>query len=170
MNSRQRLITTFFHQRKGIVCLPVVWMLGVLLGVAVVSFAGDMYMIVNSAVKLRPDPVLLYTVNALPVAVLMALFAVQSYGPICVTMFLYGLFRGFCGMSTVLAFGSGGWLVRCLLMFSGGFVSVLMWWLIFSYFNRRFHSLKLICSLVLFVGLVTVFDYFVISPFLIGIC
>lgn len=170
MNARQRLITRFSHQKRVHFCLPVVWILGVLLGVTVVVFAGDIYVIVDSAVKLRPNFGLLYTVNALPVAVLVALFAVRSYGLICATMFLYGLFRGFCGMCTVLAFGSSGWLVRCLLLFSSGFVSALTWWLIFSCFSRRGCSLKLICSLALFVSIVTVLDYFVISPFLIGIC
>lgn len=169
MNTRQRLITTFFRQRRELFCLSVVWILGVLLGVAVVIFAGDIYVIVNAAVKLRPNLVLLYAVNAFPIFVLVALFVVRSYGLIFAMMFLYGLFRGFCGMCTVLAFGSSGWLVRCLLLFSSGLVSVLMWWLIFFCMSRRSYCLKLICILVLLVSIVSFLDYFVISPVLIDV-
>lgn len=169
MNNRQRSITTFFHHKRGFICIPVIWILGILLGVAVVIFVGDTYTIVNSAVKLRPNLGMLYAVNALPVVVLVALFAVRSYGLICAMMFLYGLFRGFCGMCTVLAFGSSGWLVRCLLLFSSGFVSVLVWWLIFFSISHKSCSLKLIVCLALFVSLLTFLDYFIISPFLIGI-
>ena len=169
MNTLQNLMTTIFKQKGVWICLSVVWIFGILLGIGVVIFDKDIYIITNSVVKHQPDIVLLYIVNLLPVLMLLALFTAQAYGLICLITFLYGIFRGFCGMCTVLAFGSGGWLIRLLFMFSSGLISALFWWLILSdkQYSRCF--LKLSCTTVLLVSFVTLFDYFVISPFLIGI-
>lgn len=170
MNTRRIPIAAFFQQRREFFYLPALWVLGILLGVAFAVIAGDLYLIVESAVRLRPGLGFLYAINVFPIAVLAVLFAARANGLIYTTVFLYGLFRGFCGMCTVVAYGSGGWLVRFLLLFSAAVGSVLMWWLIFSYLSRNCVHTKLICSLALLVGLVTLFDYFVISPFLISIC
>lgn len=168
MNTRQWLLTTFSNHRRWLFSLPVVWILGMLLGIAVASNCNT-YVVVNVAVMLRPNLCLLFLLNASPVAVLITLFAVRRYGLICVVLFFHGLLRGFCEMCTVLVFGSSSWLVRCLLLFSSSFVSVLMWWLVFSFVNRKRCHVEFICYSALFICCVTIFDYFVISPFLIGI-
>ena len=168
MNIQQRAITQFSYKRRWVICLPVAWILGIVFGATGVISAENTYLITDIVVTKRPNLFLLFVINVLPIYLFTAIFVFRSYGLVFIMMFLYGLFRGFCGMCTVLAFGSGGWLVRCLLLFSGSAVSVLMWWLTLSYFVCRCHVLKLLFSL-LFVSLVTFIDYFVISPFLIGI-
>ena len=168
MNMQQRGNAGFLRKKGWAICLSFVWILGILFGACGAVFAENTYLITDVVVSKRPNLSLLFIVNILPIALLTAIFAFRSYGFIFVMMFLYGLFRGFCGMCTIFTFGSGAWLVRCLLLFSGSAVSVLVWWLALSYVAYRCHVLKLLFNL-LFISLVTFVDYFVISPFLVGI-
>ncbi len=170
MNTRQRLLVVFSCQNRRLFFLTVIWLLGILLGIAAAIFSEGAYCAASLAVKVRPKLGFLYLFNGVPVAVLMALLVLQFDKLLFAVMLLFGLFRGFCGMFTVLAFGSGGWLVRGLLLFSSGAVAVLMWWLIFSPVGRKSSILTTACVLTLYISAFTLFDFFVISPFLIGIC
>lgn len=169
MNNQQKQIITFSFEKRLLAYLPIVWILGVILGVAIVGFNGDIYAIVNTSVRLRPNLGILYLVNLFPIAVLAALITVRRYSLIYLLLFLYGLFRGFCGMCTVLAFGSGSWLVRSMHLFSCSLVSVLMWWLIYSYTKRKYCRSQLVFVAVLLISIVTLLDYFVVSPVIIGV-
>jgi len=169
MNMQQMFIKQFSPQKRGIFYLTVVWILGIVLGAAIVAWAGDTYLIVKYTTVSRPDFGLLFLSNAFPITFLIVLFATQRYGLIYVFLFSYGLLRGFCGMCIVFAFGSSGWLVRCFLLFSSGIVSVLIWWLIFSFESYKRRVLMLFFGALLFVCIFTLVDYFAVSPFLIGV-
>lgn len=169
MNPRRWRITSFNNRDRLLFCYAVVWALGILLGVAIPVINREEYMVLITAAKLRPNLFFLFLSNAIPLIALIALITVRRYGFIYVILLLYGTLRGYCGMYVTFAFGSGGWLVRCLLLFSSSLVSVVMWWLILSSFDRKHRNLQLICCSVLSVCCVTLFDYFIISPFLMGI-
>ena len=168
MNTQRRFMTTTVCRKGGCEYLSVVWILSILLGAIAVIFTSDLHMVIVSAIGMMPSPALLCIVNTFPGLLLIVLFAAQKFSLVFATMFLYGLFHGFCGMGIVLAYGSGSWLIRCLLLFSSGAVSVLLWWLILSCVHRRCLS-RLAFGYVLLSSFVSFFDYIVISPFLIGI-
>ena len=168
MNTLRRVITTTFYRKGGCEYLSAVWMLSIILGVLGVTFTGDLHMVFVSAIDMMPSLPLLYIINAFPGLLLIVLLATKKYSLVFATMFLYGLFRGFSGMGIILAYRSGGWLIRYLLLFSTGAVSVLLWWLILSCAYKRC-IYRLAFGYALLTSLVTFFDYIVISPFLIGI-
>ena len=169
MNIQRKQIAAISNERRLLICLPVVWTLGILFGILVVIITNDIYAVANASVRLRPNLAILYIINILPLAVLVALIAVRQYGLVYLLLFLYGLFRGFCGMCIILAFAASSWLVRCLHLFSSSLVSLLMWWLIYSYTNCRHGRSKLIYISALLVSIVKFLDYFIISPILIGV-
>lgn len=168
MNPRRWRTTCFNNTNRLFFGYAIVWALGILLGIAIPFFTGEEYMVATITARLRPNLYVLYLSNAFPLVVLWILLIYRRYGFACAILFLYGILQGYCGMCVSIAFGFGGWLVRRLLLFSGSFISVAIWWLILSSFNHRCHSKQLFYS-VLFVSSVTFFDYFVISPFLMGI-
>ena len=168
MNPRRWRIANFTNTDRLFSCYAIVWTLGIFFGIVIPFFAGEEYMVATIAAKLRPNLYLLYLSNAFPLVVLWILLVVRRYGFACTILFLYGIFQGYCGICVSFAFGSSGWLVRHLLLFSSSFASVAIWWLMLSSFNLRFRRRQLFFA-ALFVSSVTFVDYFVISPFLMEI-
>lgn len=77
-----------------------------------------------------------------------------------------GFFLGYCLYGLLLAFGSGGWLVSCLFMFSGLLMQIFLFW--FWQLSITENTVKirafLICTLLAVV--IGCIDYFCVSPFL----
>ena len=169
MNPRRWRITNFNSTHRLFFHYVVVWVLGILLGVLIPFFTGMDKTVATLTAKLRPNFCLLYLLNVIPSVILLISLLIRQYFFVFTFLFSYGVLQAYCGMYVSLAVGSGGWLIRHLLLFSSNFVSVVIWLLVLSSFNLRYHCKKLFCCTVLFVSAVTFFDYFVVSPFLMDI-
>ena len=125
-------------------------------------FCVDMF----PSVLIKPSMFHLTIVNLLPV--IMTVFFLFIFPALCYPLlFLYSFFRGYCGLFTCFLFGDSAWLIRKFLLFSSGLTSLYIWLLIFWYQKGRVTGVRRICCLsILAVFLITVIDFFVISPFL----
>ena len=79
-------------------------------------------------------------------------------------LFFQALFFGFTGISVSFIFGTAGWLVRPVLMFSGIISSVLLWWFLLCK-TESVHWKDLAFLFVLLLA-VSLSDFFIVSRFL----
>ena len=70
----------------------------------------------------------------------------------------------FCACSVTLAYGSGGWLSRYILMFTDSIISVLLLWFWLKCIADQNHTTKRTIVCVLITGIVCAVDYCYISP------
>lgn len=78
-----------------------------------------------------------------------------------------GFFNGFLSASVCVAFGSAGWLICLLLLFTNSVSSVFLMWFWFKYLhNPNSHLMRYFIICVTFSICMFAFDVFVISPFL----
>lgn len=144
------------------------WLLGLMAGICFANVYDSNLKSAGEFVTLETaSPFGQLLVAVLPPALIaMSLFC-SSFPLICLVVAVEALCRGYCGMLTIIAFDSGAWLMRSLLLPSSACASTLMWWLIIrhqSTVRRRFAKDVLICMLsAVFVSVV---DIFYISPFL----
>ena len=104
---------------------------------------------------------------AIPLLLSMACITCSWPAMVILVCFIKAVVFAYCSCGTLLFFGSGGWLVRFLLLFTDSCMLAPMLWFCLRHIDGSKLSIKrdiAICFL-LFV-LFFVFDYFVISPYL----
>ena len=80
--------------------------------------------------------------------------------------FVKAFLFAFLGIGIMNAFGSAGWLVRWLLMFSDSFTLPLLWWFwLRAFSDRRTTSLRFAALIAAAAIIIGSFDYTVVSPF-----
>lgn len=145
------------------------WTLGLSAGV---YFAGTMqssvFSLMRAAASSRVSIVGLIVLLIFPL--LLSAFAVYLSAPICLlpVSFCRGAAFGFCSLGALYAFGSAGWLVRLMLLFSASAMTVPLFW----FWIRHISGNKLllrrdlaVCSaLAVVIGII---DYFLVSPYLV---
>lgn len=144
------------------------WFLGLVLGIVFSIAAGDpLVSLMRTAVNSRVSISGLLTAILLPF--LLSAFAVlihESWLLIPIAFFKAFLFS-FLGFGVMAAYGSAGWLVRLLLMFSDCCsLPVLFWYWAAHIGGQRNAALPAaVLPLLIAVGIGS-FDYYIISPFL----
>lgn len=126
--------------------------------------------LMRAALTKRPSFLALLLINVLPVVILYVILLRSAFPAAYPLVFLIALGRGFCAMCAICFLGSGAWLLRMLFLFSAGCVSVLIWYLLFSYIQQeRRRLISVLPVLVTALILATIFDYFRISPYLLNL-
>lgn len=156
--------------RKGChFVLAFFWLTGLVSGILVCLSAGDSFVSwMRSTVYWSVSIVGLLFVTIFPFLISAFAVFISRPGlllPICFCKaFLFSL----VSMGTVQAFGSAGWLIRCLLLFSDCVsVPLLYWyWLRFLPGTRTFCGWETVAILALG-ALIGSVDYRIISPFLV---
>ena len=106
----------------------------------------------------------LFLANLIPIICIISLtyFSLQLF---CYpVLFLRSVLCGFTGMAISVLTGSAGWLLRILLMFSSGLISVCIWYLLQCKINGTKKNTFVILFFVV-LG-ITLFDYCFVSRFL----
>lgn len=152
--------------RKAILALA--WFLGLISGILFSVMASD-----SVFPTMRAAATGCVSISGLLSAILLPLlfsaFAVYISQPLLLIPIAFGkaFVFSFVGMSVMAAYGSAGWLVRFLLMFSDCMMLPFLWWYWLRYLSgsraSAFCSTALLVSLAVIIGS---FDYRVISPFL----
>lgn len=156
-----------FSRRNNRVFLALFWFSGLLTGSALSVAASDslapmMRMAVDCCVSIDG----LLTAILLPF--LLSVFAVLIHEPWLLLPIAFGkaFLVSFLGIGVLAAYGSAGWLVRGLLMFSDCCTLPLLYW----YWSRHTSDQRgsgAVSALVLVIAiLIGSFDYCVVSPFL----
>lgn len=151
--------------------LALSWHFGLLGGVLVtVNADPSLVTLMHTAVRCRVSIFGVLTVTFLPF--LLSAFAVIFSSPwlIIPISFLKAFLFGYCASAVSVAFGSAGWLIQWLLLFSSCCSVPVLYW----FWLRHITGTKeviwsdlMICALIIL--LIASLDYRVISPFLVNL-
>ena len=143
-------------------CLFALWILGLLAGIILaVNFSAKNTDITWDGLFSKPAMICSFITSFSPIVIIWLSRHYRCFWPIVPVLFTSGALRGFCGMFLFYNFSSGAWFIRGLYLFSGTFVSVLMWWLLLC---RK--DIPRLSFLAILVSLITILDFTVASPFL----
>jgi hypothetical protein len=170
-----RMFNQIFHQlfrrlyrvRNYFSCnhLCIWFLVGLLLGCCLSIFAADELSAIQIPQLLSsPSFLRLLFVNSVPVFVVFALIRFSLRGLLNPVAFFQAFSMSFTGMLVYFAVGESGWLIRPLLMFSSGMVSLLL--LIYLCLRTAQPGRRDILIALMTVLGITVFDRFIISEFL----
>lgn len=165
---------SFLHQNsQGCKCSTAIlafsWTMGLAVGLcAIVSGCCDA--IFYQAADITPTFFSIISVLLLPIMIaVLAVFIGQCW-LIFPMAFLKAVAFAYVGWSVVITFGSAGWLIRLLLLFSDCASMPLLWWFwnkaLVSDFDALVPASVAAVLTILGIGIV---DYGVISPFLVSL-
>ena len=163
------IFSRYRSNTKSFICaLYGLWGMGFLVGMLLAhsyfnTFGSDLRFLIQK----ETTPFLHFFISFLPVVVLLFSLRYRVLFICFPLFFTEALCRSFTGVLLFLEFGSGAWLIRFLLLFSSGCVSVLLWWLLLrnitdsgARLTKDFWFVSVILSAV------SVLDIFAITPFL----
>ena len=156
--------------KKRLFAVACAWFTGLVFGALVSMSASGMTVSAIRTASLSPVSVF-GLLSAILLPLLSSAFAVYFSAPnlLFPLAFLKAFLVAWLGWGVLVSFGSAGWLIRMLLMFSEILSLPLLWW----YWQRILSGnpgrgfCTLICTgFALGIGLL---DYFVVSPFLVNL-
>ena len=149
---------------KRFCMLATLWGIGLLFGVWMCCHSPYVATAVLYGVfGTKPSILSLLLVSILPVTLSAIATRTMLFPVAYLLFFLSAVSHGFCGSAVFIAVGDAAWLLRPLLLFSGGCTSVLMWWLLFQSDTGR-HIRKRICLALGLCCLVYIIDLLLVSP------
>ena len=152
-------------RRNRFSVLAFTWVFAIIFGVVISGFNSDfMTSLMHDAVFSRISFLGILSGSVLPL--LFSAFVMDSLGDRFLTplVFICGFFQGFFGWGVMAAFGSPGWLVRPLLLFSNFWMTPLLWFFWVRYLRTeavRYFPLFLLTGFG-----VSWIDFSFVSPFL----
>ena len=155
-------------RRHSTVLLAAVWCLGLLAGIFLVSRASESVIaLMRLAGKSRVSIVGLLLGNLLPF--LLSFAAISSSMPrlVYAVCFFRSALYGFCAFGVGLGYGSAGWLVQALLLFSDVLTMPALFWFWIRHIGGRRRSRNrdfLLC--VIYAVAVWAADFCLVAPFL----
>lgn len=156
------------------VCTPLLalfWGAGLLLGVGLACQAGDsIFSLMRIAASRRVSIVGLFSSILLPFLLSAAAVYLHGASLLLPVSFLKAFSFGFCAVTVMKAFGSAGWLVCRLLLFSDCCLMPVLFWFWLRHIRGGRRSVKMdmrLCAIL--IAAVGSIDYFLISPFLMSI-
>lgn len=168
MHFRICVQSPLWWRRACLVFLALFWCAGIFLGIYAASSVGYSFLpLMRAAIVRRVSIVALFAVLLLPF--LLSAFVIFFSQPWLLLLFSFfkAFSFGFCCSAAQLSFGSAGWLVCLLLLFSDiCTLPVLYWFWVRHISGDKYaigRSLAVSIALVLFFGSL---DYCFISPFL----
>lgn len=117
------------RRKYSIVVLAFIWCVGLAGGIGISFFAGDSFVSLMRMAAGRPASI----VNLLMVSMLPFLFSavavfLRSRYLLSAVCFIKAFLFGFVSSGAYMAFGSAGWLVWLMVMFSDIFCLIPLWW------------------------------------------
>ena len=157
------------RRKYGTSILAFSWTLGLVFGICSVT-VGSFSSAFRQAAGLSPSFFSTISVLLLPLVIsFLALFAGWRW-LLFPLAFLKALAFAYVGWSVVATFGSAGWLIRLLMMFSDCTTIPLLWWFWNKALTSEFDAMvpaSIAAALTIFgIGII---DYGVISPFLVSL-
>ena len=166
------IFSRFLDVEKRRCCaISLFWLVGLLLGICLAATNSERYAPVTFAALTQESSFArIAFINCFTLTLIAFLRFYHRYLMILPIIFLLSLSRGFTGMAIYVLLGSGAWVVRMLFLFSSICVSVILWWLLLSRRDSEQCSLiRLLRRMLIAVLIISIVDYFVISPFLASI-
>ena len=163
------LCNSGFHVSKKYILyfLVIIAIVGIILGIWLsCNFILPCSQIPIFNLFVKPRFFHLYTINTIPLLAFYIFIIFSLPTILYFSLFLFYMAHGFCGMTVYLLYGSCGWLIRNLLMFSSFSTSILIWlFILYQKESRRVQPVQTGCIALLLSFLITIIDYLFISPF-----
>ena len=166
-----RSLLSFFQCRTAHAKLAVLWLLGLLFG-SLMALSADILLVPTMRSAVSAGMSIFGLLAALLFPLLFTAMAVYISQPklLLPVVFLKGFFFSFTGVGFLVAFGSSGWLIRCLLMFSDLLVLPLLWWVwLQSFANAQHATLRHNALAAVIAAAIGCIDYAWVAPFLAGL-
>ncbi len=159
---------TVYRVSGRVVTLTALWLIGLLSGIGLAFvYSHSVPALFCGAISDVASPLAMVLIAALPVVVISVALRFSLFPLCCLVMVTEAMCRGFTGIVTSLSVNSAAWVVRPMLLFTGGCVSVCLWWLIIRHCNgRALHFFRDVCLAMLLTAVAAVIDIFCVSPFL----
>lgn len=151
--------------------VSIFWLSGLLLGRYAADTADAVTVhVAQLSATAKPILILQMVGQFLPLAVTFLLVHFASWKAVYPVIFFDAFCFAYVAFLTVRAFQTAGWLVYRILLFSECVNALILLWIWFNVIiDRRFLSLRRFCLFSGTLFLVTLFDYFVCSGFLITV-
>ena len=162
-----QLYRRLYRVRNNFSCnhLCICYLVGLLLGCCLSALAADELSAIQIPQLLSsPSFFRLLFVNSVPVIIVYALIRFSLRALLNPAAFCQAFSVSFTGMQVYFAVGESGWLIRPLLMFSSGMISLFL--LIYLCLRTAQPGRRDILIALMTVLGITVFDRFIISEFL----
>ena len=163
----QSFIRLFCNHNKNITAIACCWVLGLISGAAFsINSASCLYSLTRSLRYSDLSVVGFLAMLIFPYLLSTVIFKLSMWKGIIPLVFFKAFSFSCCAVAIIRAFGSSGWLLRLLLLFSGSISVVFLIWFWIrncSKSRRNLHGDLLLCIvLTLVAGFI---DYSLISPF-----
>ncbi len=155
----------------GLLLVCSIWLAGLLLGryLASSAEAAQIDILLYSG-TVSPNPAIMMAAQMIPLVLTYFAARLPHSAALYGIILCHGVFFGFPAHLSILAFRSAGWLVYRILFFSQRINAFLLLWTWANIqINRCFLSAKVLYLLAGIISLVTLFDYFICSGFLISV-
>jgi hypothetical protein len=144
------------------------WVSGYSFGIFLSAYAGELlFSFIRGCISQPVSPIGLLAAVFLPLLFSACSAFCSCFWGVIPIAFLTAFVQGYLGFAIILAFGSAGWLVYLLLVFSSLLSAPALWFFWLRALDRNFRGGLLVSGLLCFV--ICFADYLFISPFLIGI-
>jgi len=155
-----------YKSRYRVIFLAFSWLLGILFGISVANVASLQFSsLMCTLFSQRVSIVWMLIIHTFPLLLSAVLMHFSAY----FLLFLFAFLKSFCyafsSYIVYLYFGSAGWLLQSLLMFSGSGVAVVLLFYWFRTLPSRMIMRDTCICCIITVCFVCV-DYFLVSPFL----
>lgn len=147
--------------------LAILWIMGLLVGLLVASNDSSIYLLMRMAPTCNVSIVGLAVVLILPFLFSIIGLIYQKFVMIYFLSAVKAFVSGYTLYGILCCYGSAGWLIRGLLLFSDSSMTILLLWLLFRHIDRRKKTLYADAT-VCFISAVVIgiTDYLIVSPFL----
>lgn len=168
-----RYISTvqFRKALNAVFCVGMLWTSGLLIGRYIASTAGyEPKFMLRFSATVTPVVAVQLICQVLPLVLTYFAARLSHSAALNAIILFHGLCFGYVAYLGVLTFRTAGWLVYRMLFFSeriNGLIRLWVW--VNISINRQFLSLRKLCVLLGAMCLVTLFDYYVCSRFLISV-
>jgi len=162
---------TYIKNRKYLFAFCTVWCLGIVVGYAYARALSDELLITIQNSVLTSTNIWSTVLSGF---IPFLLFAVTlRYFP-GLTLFPYLFFKAvlffFCSFSIHLAFGSAGWLMQILLLFSDSCLLLPMLWCLLKWFSGEWsYRSRAFFTFAFLSAVVPLVDYYIVNPFCLGL-
>lgn len=155
----------------GKLLLIICWLAGLLIGfIYAKGHCTELYFLMRIAVAQRVS--IVGIVFSLSFPLIISAIAIHLDSPLVLSIlaFLKAFCFGCCCCAVVAAFGSSGWFIRWLLLFSDSCIVVVLLWLWLKSFAGDEHTIHadVLISIVIAI-IIGCVDYFVVSPFMVSL-
>ena len=152
--------------RYRVIFLAFFWLLGISLGISVANVASCQFSsLMCTLFCQRVSIVRMLIIHTFPLLLSAVLMHFSAYFLLLLFAFVKAFCYAFSSYSIYLYFGSAGWLLQPLLMFSGSSVAVVLLFYWFRMLPSRIITRDICICCIITVCFVCI-DYFLVSPFL----